>query len=446
MTGLNSRMYGSSTARSSRNWLPRTTTSTCRPSILVRSSGAAMPSISSAPSPSPLMYSSVLVAKSWSWAAMPSLSAVLASATVSAVWIRPFATTSSPVYSVSPCSRTSVPSLTLAKTSGPTSSSSGTPALISSWGPRFGYRPVMLGATFTTAPTCCRSSASAPSRARASWWMMAISPSRRRLVRFLVLRSSRAAPITPGRSSGLLRCLFGSFRNGANIAVHPARPGDQVTPHAGSGNSPGRWARLRLSAPVQPSLSWVRSAGRPARPVSRARSAGPGLRGRCPFRRGGGERLPPGRPAELGVLEAGQHPGQLRDPPGVVEPGHPAAGHAAVAGLLHHQVGVRERGDLGQVGDHDDLGQPGQPGQPPADLHRGLPAHPGVDLVEHEGRDGVRPREHHLDREHDPGQLTAGGALGQRQRRCPGVRGQPDRHLVRAVRAEVLLRRDRDRE
>ena len=107
-------------------------------------------------------------------------------------------------------------------------------------------------------------------------------------------------------------------------------------------------------------------------------------------------------------------------------------------------MGVREGGDLRQVGDHDDLGAPGQPGEPPPDLHRGLPANPGVHLVEHERRHRVGAGEDDLDGEHHPGQLAAGGSLGERQRGRARVRGQPDLHLVRAVRAELVPRRDHD--
>ncbi len=82
----------------------------------------------------------------------------------------------------------------------------------------------------------------------------------------------------------------------------------------------------------------------------------------------------------------------------------------------------------------------GQPGQPAADLDRGLAADPGVDLVEHEGRHRVGAGEHDLDGQHDPGQLAARGALAERQGRRAGVGGQPDLHLVGAVRAELAPR------
>ena len=81
----------------------------------------------------------------------------------------------------------------------------------------------------------------------------------------------------------------------------------------------------------------------------------------------------------------------------------------------------------------------GQPGQPAADLHRGLTADTRVDLVEHQRGRAARTGEDHLDGEHHPGQLAAGGALLQRQRRRARVRQQPQLHLVGAVRADAGL-------
>ncbi len=62
------------------------------------------------------------------------------------------------------------------------------------------------------------------------------------------------------------------------------------------------------------------------------------------------------RLTELGVLKAREHAGQLAYPAGAVQPYHAAGRDQPVVGLLHHQVVVRERGDLRQVGDDDDLG------------------------------------------------------------------------------------------
>src|SRR5262249_55125862 len=91
-----------------------------------------------------------------------------------------------------------------------------------------------------------------------------------------------------------------------------------------------------------------------------APGAGRGLWGRLG---GHGEKFGGGRLAESGVLEAGQHPGQLADAAVVVQLDYSAHGNRAVAGLGDHQVVVGEGRDLGQVGHHDHLGEPGQPRQ-----------------------------------------------------------------------------------
>ena len=231
----------------------------------------------------------------------------------------------------------------------------------------------------------------------------------------------------PAGHRAWLRCFMGSLRNCAIIA-----PSCQTSRAHGATSLIGRTRSVQLAAAARP-----RAGCAPVRyPVPAP------LRGR-PFRGRRGQQLPRVRPAKLGVLQAGQHPGQLGEPARVIEAGEAAAGDRAVVGLLDHQVGVGERGHLRQVRDDDHLREPGEPGQPAPDLHRGLAPHPGVHLVEHEGRDRVGAGEDHLDRQHDPGQLTARGALAERQHRGARVRGQPDLHLVRAVRAEVAGRGDR---
>src|SRR5690348_10430934 len=227
----------------------------------------------------------------------------------------------------------------------------------------------MLTAALTTAATSSWMSASALTRSRSVWSMTAMSPGCSRLARFLVRLSIRAVAEMPGRLTGLFRRNPGSLRKAALIAKQSC----QMT---GTGTS--------ASAP--PGLS-----------------SGP----RGPLGRRGFQQLTGVQPAELGILEARQHPGQLAHPALLVQAGHAAAGDRAVAGLLHHQVVVRERGHLGQVGDDDNLREPGQPGQPAADLDRRLAAHARVDLVEDEGRHRVRAGEYHLNGKHDPGQLPA---------------------------------------
>src|ERR1700722_14930603 len=87
----------------------------------------------------------------------------------------------------------------------------------------------------------------------------------------------------------------------------------------------------------------------------------------------------------------------------------------------------------GRVAPHEARGQPGQPGEAAADLDRGLAADARVHLVEDERRDRVRAGEDHLDREHHPGQLAAGGALVQREGRGAGIAGEPQLDVVAAV-------------
>ena len=90
--------------------------------------------------------------------------------------------------------------------------------------------------------------------------------------------------------------------------------------------------------------------------------------------------------------------------------------------LAHHEVGVCPSRHLRQVGDDDDLVVSRQTGQAPADLPGGPASHSGVDLVENEGagvgrgaRQGRGVGEHHLQGEHDAGQLAS---------RCPLSQGQ----------------------
>ena len=97
------------------------------PANLVRTSGTPTPSSSS--SRSRLMYSAVLTAKASSWVDSPAFASAICSATVSdRLRACPCATAVSPRKTVSPSTRTLVPSLTAAKISLPTLSSSGMPA------------------------------------------------------------------------------------------------------------------------------------------------------------------------------------------------------------------------------------------------------------------------------------------------------------------------------
>src|SRR5215813_7410874 len=189
----------------------------------------------------------------------------------------------------------------------------------------------MLGAAFTTAAAWRRMSATALTRSRSTWSMMAMSPGLSLLVRFFVLRSTRAGPAMPGRSSGLVRYFIESLRNWAIIVT--------ILPDL---------QRTRSHTPHQrrPFRQVAAAAGRPLAPGAGACPLRPGLlRGR-PFRGRRGQQLPRVRPPKLGVLKTGQHPGELDDPARVVEAGEAAAGDRAIVGPLDHQVGVGERGHL----------------------------------------------------------------------------------------------------
>ena len=74
----------------------------------------------------------------------------------------------------------------------------------------------------------------------------------------------------------------------------------------------------------------------------------------------------------LRALEPREHTAELGDPVGVVEDAQAGGGDAPVVGLLHHDVAVGERGDLGKVRDDDDLAGARQASQTTADLDRRL--------------------------------------------------------------------------
>ncbi len=91
-----------------------------------------------------------------------------------------------------------------------------------------------------------------------------------------------------------------------------------------------------------------------------------------------------------------------------------AAERCPAPALGDQQMPIGERRDLGQMGDADDLAMTTESRQPATDLKGRLAADPGVDLVEdHAG--GTEPgRQHDFKGQHDPRQLAAGRALGQR--------------------------------
>src|SRR6266498_1276449 len=361
--------------------------STCRPAILVSTSGTPTPSRSRSRSWS--RYSIVLAANASNWTESPSRASAIALATVPASCRTPLATASPPRYTVSASIRTTSPSRSRSNSTSPRSSISGMPACTSTSGPRLGYRPEIDGLALSTAATPTATSESAATRSRSTWSMTAMSPGRSRPTRRLVRRSSRTVPVTTPGSA-----LRDRRKTGRRIVTHPDTAG---------------------------LAGWTRH----------AYPAGPPLSGLLLCRHG--EQLLRVRDAQIRVGQAGEHPGQLPRSLGVLHHTYPARGDRAAGVLGDDQVPVGECRHLGQMRHHQYLMGASQPGQPAPDLHRRLSADTRVHLVEDQRGRATGTGEHHLDREHHPGQLTARGALLQRQRRCPRVRRQLELDVVGAV-------------
>ena len=97
---------------------------------------------------------------------------------------------------------------------------------------------------------------------------------------------------------------------------------------------------------------------------------------------------------------------------------------------------IGERRDLRQVGDDNHLRGSRQPREPATHFDGCSPADTGVHLVEDECGNRVRASENDLDGQHHAGQFATGRSPLQWSRRCAGMRGQQELHIVDAVRAE----------
>src|SRR3954466_10975989 len=200
----------------------------------------------------------------------------------------------------------------------------------------------MLGAAFTTAQTLALTSASAATRSRSTWSMMAMSPGRRRLVSRFVRRSIRAGPATPGgRSPPRGRRKVASLITAES--ARPAPPGRTAAPPLASALVSARFIRrrdleqlLRVAAP------------------------------------------------EGGLRQPSQHAGELLESLGAGHVHHASRRRRGVLGLPHDEVMVGEGSDLWQRGHDDPLRRASECGEPPAPLHCRVPADAGVDLVEDE--------------------------------------------------------------
>ena len=117
--------------------------------------------------------------------------------------------------------------------------------------------------------------------------------------------------------------------------------------------------------------------------------------------------------------------------------------HAARGVLAHADVVMRARRDLRQVRDREHLMVLGHAAHRVAHLQSDLAADAGVDLVEHERRHVVEPREDGLERQHHAGQLAARRHPRQRTRLVAHVERDAELHVLGAVGADLRARRER---
>ena len=139
-----------------------------------------------------------------------------------------------------------------------------------------------------------------------------------------------------------------------------------------------------------------------------------------------------------GLCRAGlarEHPGELYESLLARDLSGSGNGPPFLLSLCHDHLRVRESSHLGEVGDDEHLMSGGrEPVERVPDRKCRLAAHPGVDLVEHEGRWSLA--QHETGREHDPCQLAARGNPVQRKCRLSRVRGKKPADVVPLARAD----------
>jgi hypothetical protein len=104
-----------------------------------------------------------------------------------------------------------------------------------------------------------------------------------------------------------------------------------------------------------------------------------------------------------------QHPRDLRDPVFAVDGLHVAGGETFARLLGHDEMAVGPRGDLRQMGDHQHLVPLRHLRQRITHPRPDLPPNALVHFIEYHRGDRVVARQYDLEREHQPGQLPAGG-------------------------------------
>src|SRR5690606_16377917 len=189
--------------------------------------------------------------------------------------------------------------------------------------------------------------------------------------------TSTAAPAAGRTAPAPTAAASATAGPACSVTVRPAwlRRSHRAGPPGGRARSAA--AASRVTAPAAPAVGAVA-----ARAAKAACGGRPVIRSAWAPRPDGPSDLRPGRlqqflrvrPGRLGVLLAGQHPGQLPDALLAFEHLHTGAGDRSVVGLLHQHLPVGERRHRRQTRHHHDLRGLRQPRQAPADLQRRLAA------------------------------------------------------------------------
>src|SRR5438093_6606368 len=137
--------------------------------------------------------------------------------------------------------------------------------------------------------------------------------------------------------------------------------------------------------------------------------------------------------ARVGHRFAPEHPRHLAHALGLREGAHLGGETAGLLPLLHAEMVLGVRGDLGEVGDAEHLALPRHLAKLPADRIRRLAADPHVDLVEPEDTHRIGRRQDHLEGQHRARQLAPRSDPGQGLRLLSGVRREEELHLVHAA-------------
>ena len=239
-----------------------------------------------------------------------------------------------------------------------------------------------------------------------------------------------------GRDAGVDQRL-----GGRAVQVEVVEDGDVARPQARAAGPryAGRRGRCR---PRRRRRAWRRvvsfitasscQPGRAPVPAGRGPGASAVEAGQARGAAGRLEQLPGVGQRGVGVLQPGEHPGQLALAARVVEHGQPGVVTEPSLDFSTTTCRSAYAATCGRWVTTRTWASRASRGQPAADLDRGLAADAGVDLVEDERRHRAGAGQRHLEGQHHPGQLAARGALVQRARLGAGVGGEQELDLVDA--------------